>query len=227
MPEAYEAGSYWSQRLGDDFSLRGVGHHGFSEEYNRWLYRAKRDALDIGSGVGWVVEQLLGHGLKVDGCDIADVAVERLSARYPESHFFQAAIGSVPLPIDDGAYDLVTMLDVAYHITDDALFAEAVREVARMLRPGGRFIVTDRLDKRPFSTAPHVKFRSRAQWDAATGSAGLAFTRVEVLFRWLSREHELRGWKRLPHHLRGRIEYTLDRTGVGRPNLRWAVLVKQ
>ena len=79
-------------------------------------------ALDIGSGVGWVVEYLLDRGFRVDGCDIADVAVESLAQRYPDGSFFQLAVGTDPIPRDDESFDVITMMDVVYHIVDDALW---------------------------------------------------------------------------------------------------------
>ena len=51
--------------------------------------------------------------LNVEGCDIADVAVERLTERFPSAPFFVLALGQDQFPRDDHIYDLVTMLDVA------------------------------------------------------------------------------------------------------------------
>src|SRR5690349_10430675 len=92
MSEDYEPARYWTDRLAGDYSLRGTGHLAYSARYNRWIYRVKRRALrrglrgsaagaralDLGSGTGWVVEQLLDRGLRVDGCDIAANAVAEL-----------------------------------------------------------------------------------------------------------------------------------------------------
>ena len=171
----YEPEGYWEQRLVSDFSLRGTGHAGFSPRYNDWVYRQKARilefalgsvstggrALDIGSGVGWVVQQLLARGLQVEGCDITDVAIERLRTQYPGLEFFKAAVGSAALPRGLATYDVVTMLDVAYHITDDRLWATAVADVGRVLKPGGTFVITDRLGERSVRVSEHVQFRSR------------------------------------------------------------------
>ena len=94
-------------------------------------------ALNIGSGVGWVVRQLADRGLQVEGCDITDVAVRRLSKQYPDLQFFKAAIGYVLVPRDPSTYDVVTMLDVTYHIIDDQVWVAAVSDVGRVLKPGG------------------------------------------------------------------------------------------
>jgi SAM-dependent methyltransferase len=43
------------------------------------------------------------------------------------------------LPFDDSSFDLVTALDVIEHLDDDAV---ALREMRRVLRPGGQVLVT-------------------------------------------------------------------------------------
>src|SRR4051794_17104292 len=149
MPDPYEPERYWSERLGQEFTLRGTGHVSYSQSYNRWAYRVKKRALDgalagvpsgsrvlaLGSGVGWGVSRLLDRGYRVEGCDITTVAVERLSARFPQASFFTLAVGSDEIPRPAGTYDAATMLDVAYHITDDQLWRAALEDLARVLRP--------------------------------------------------------------------------------------------
>jgi SAM-dependent methyltransferase len=242
VTSGYDPRGYWSERLSADYSLRATGCAGFSERYNDWLYRRKADVLsealaevcpsahvlDIGSGTGWVVRQLLQRGMRVDGCDIAEVSVERLTAEFPESAFFRASVGAEPLPQETGSYDAVTMLDVAYHIVDDEMWRSAVAEVGRVLRPGGQFVVTDRLGEAPARVAEHVSVRSRAEWELAARPAGIRIVRVEPLYRLLGRGVDVRGWRRLPDDLRGRIEYISDTfVRVGSPHLRWALMVRE
>ncbi len=238
MAEGYDARDFWSKRLGRNFNLRGVGQWEYDDAYNRWLYRAKAHALepalsglsgrafDIGSGVGWVVEQLVQRGFTVDGCDITDQAVYHLAARYPASTFTRLAIGTDPVPVEDDTYDVATMMDVAYHITDDDLWSSAVGEVARILVPRGKLVFTDRLGNKPESAGAHVRFRSADQWLRVAADHGLQMLDQGVLYRRLSRPRNMRHWGRLPDGLRGQVEYRLDRLGVGAPTLRWGVLLK-
>ena len=44
-----------------------------------------------------------------------------------------------PLPFDDDAFDLAVALDVLEHVADDGA---ALRELARVIAPGGRLLVT-------------------------------------------------------------------------------------
>jgi SAM-dependent methyltransferase len=238
----YEPETYWSERLERDFTLRGTGHVSYSESYNEWVYRRKAKALrqalegapsgghalDLGSGVGWGVRQLLSHDFKVDGCDITLVAVQRLAQEIPEATFFQANLGSAPVPRDDQTFDVVTLLDVAYHITNDELWSAAVRDVGRLLKPGGVFIITDRIGTNREQVQEHVVFRSQRDWEQAASAAGMRLVQVQPLYTWLSRPKNIRGWRRVPDDVRGRVEYLLDEHPVvpRAPHLRWGAFAR-
>lgn len=240
MTETYEPASYWSARLSREFNLRGVGHLEYGNGYNEWLYRQKRSvlgralagrpagsaALDIGSGVGWVVSYLLERGFRVDGCDIAPNAVEKLAHRYPEASFFPLAVGGDSIPRSDASFDVITMMDVAYHIVDDAVWRNALAEIGRVLKTDGQVVVTDGLGRESERPAAHVQHRSLDQWTEAAGGAGLRVARVGSLFRWLSRPRNIPMWRHIPGTPRGALEFGLERTVPTAPHMRWAVLVK-
>jgi SAM-dependent methyltransferase len=241
VADGYRPAEYWSHLLESDFTLRGTGHICYSCGYNRWMYRRKgevlrralRDvslparALDVGSGTGWVVEQLLRFGAAVEGCDITEVSVRRLSERFPGLPFRRVALGEDPLPHPDGSFDLVTLIDVAFHIVDEALFEAGVREIARVLAPGGHLIATDGFGDREVVPWEHVRFRPRRRWVEVAGSGGLRLAALRPCYRWLSRDpHEL--WLRgLPGRVRGALEYALEHAVPRRPHLRCATFVKE
>jgi SAM-dependent methyltransferase len=229
---------YWSRRLESHFSLRGTGHLSYSDAYNAWLYRGKRRALsplldrlparsrvlDLGSGTGWVVGELLERGLTVEGCDLVDSAVERLRSRHPGVEFFVVELGRDPLPRPDAAYDALTALDVLYHVTDDARWEGALGELARVLRPGGALVVSDGLGDLDRVPAEHVRFRSRRRWTEAASSVGLELEEVRPLYRWLSRDPGQGLLSRVPGAVRGPIEYGLELTARRPPHMRIALL---
>jgi SAM-dependent methyltransferase len=239
MP-GYEPQAYWSDRLEQDFNLKGVGHLEYNETYNRWLYAQKRAALDqalagrpagtraldVGSGVGWVVNYLLGRGFRVTGCDITEVAVDRLAAEYAAGEFFRLNVGAEPIPRDDASFDVLTMIDVAYHIVDDELWQQALTEFARVLRPDGQIVVTDGLLATALRQAAHVKKRSIGDWERGAAAAGLRVARTGSLFRWLSRPRSIGQWSRLPDGARGAVEFALERLAPVQPHMSWAVLVQ-
>lgn len=100
-------------------------------------------SLDLGCGVGFVVE-LLGSpalGLEAWGADISAVAVERARerlkarTRMPPERIVQLTGQTLPFP--DGHFSLVTCFDMLEHL-DEPDIAESVREIGRVLRPGGK-----------------------------------------------------------------------------------------
>ncbi|HEX8262640.1 MAG TPA: class I SAM-dependent methyltransferase, partial [Allosphingosinicella sp.] len=117
-----------------------------------WWYRARRDILatlieqeialpenarllEIGCGTGPNLD-MLGRFGRLDAVEIdaraRAIASERLGRRVLDA----------PLPhlhgVEDGAYDLVCLLDVLEHVEADR---EALVSIARKLRPGGRILI--------------------------------------------------------------------------------------
>lgn len=96
---------------------------------------AARRILDAGCGTGNNLVHFRRFG-RTFGVDLSEEAL-----RFCRSRGVTVARGSVlSLPFADGAVDAVTSFDVLYHrwVTDDRA---AVREIARVLRPGGLVLV--------------------------------------------------------------------------------------
>jgi len=91
--------------------------------------------LDAGCGTGNNLRHFAARGRPV-GVDLSDEAL-----RFCRERGVAAAGGSLmALPFADETFDCVTSFDVIYHrwVTDDAA---AVREMARVLKPGGLLLV--------------------------------------------------------------------------------------
>jgi SAM-dependent methyltransferase len=94
------------------------------------------------------------------------------------------------LPFPDGAFHLVVCRFAAHHFAD---FHQAVREMARVLAPGGRVLAIDHyapedeamdgfINEIDRTRDPsHVREWRLSQWEAAFAAAGLAFS---VRRRW-------------------------------------------
>ena len=95
------------------------------------------DALDIGTSTGTNL-RMLGHlGFRhVTGLDTSPEA-----ARYcQEKGLGQVEVGDVcALPFADQSFDVVLATDVLEHVDDDCA---ALREIRRVLRQGGRALIT-------------------------------------------------------------------------------------
>jgi ubiquinone/menaquinone biosynthesis C-methylase UbiE len=90
--------------------------------------------LEAGCGVGMYVDHLGPHVEKVVGFD---VELERLQEAHQRSDQLACAVGEA-LPFASQSYELVLSNEVLEHVQDDR---QAVREMVRVLKPGGRLIV--------------------------------------------------------------------------------------
>lgn len=95
----------------------------------------RRRVLDAGCGSGGNLQALARYGCAV-GVDVSEDAL--VLARRRRAAVVGASV--LELPFADGVFDLATSFDVLYHrwVTDDAV---AVRELARVLGPGGLLLV--------------------------------------------------------------------------------------
>jgi len=94
-----------------------------------------RRILDAGCGTGWNLQDLstFGDTYGVDLSPLAVITTRRRGGRVAQGNL-------LGLPYASASFDLVTSFDVLYHawIEDDA---QAVRELARVLKPGGLMLV--------------------------------------------------------------------------------------
>lgn len=123
-----------------------------------WWHRARRQmaaallrreglgmgcrVLDLGCGAGGNLAMLQAfHPALTIGVDLSDLAIALARAADPTTNLVRADI-SRPLPFADGTIDVVTILNVLCH---DWVVSEVavLREVARVLRPGGLILITE------------------------------------------------------------------------------------
>ena len=96
--------------------------------------------VDLGTGRGELLTAALQRGAaRAVGVEYSPdaVALARASV-HPRAEVLLADARAVP--VDDGAADLVTLLDVVEHLSPEEL-ARALGEARRLLRPGGRLFV--------------------------------------------------------------------------------------
>lgn len=103
--------------------------------YHAAAERIAGDVLEIGTGSGYGIEVVAPRARRFVTVDKHVPAPELL--QLPNVEFRQAEVP--PLGFPDGSFDSVISFQVIEHIRRDGDF---VCEIARVLRPGGRFIVT-------------------------------------------------------------------------------------
>lgn len=97
--------------------------------------------LDVGCGVGFVVQLLSGSlfGFESYGTDISAVAVERAAARTSPDRV--RLMEGARIPFSNGAFGVVTCFDVLEHVDESDVIGMR-DELRRVLRPGGLLFCT-------------------------------------------------------------------------------------
>jgi SAM-dependent methyltransferase len=155
-----------------------------SADLNTWLYRAlerrirwfvrRHHALDgvtsvfdVGAGTGYWVRVWHDLGVpRVDGCDLVPAAVERLEAEFGSrgDRFVASDIGATEPGLPAQPYDLVSVMNVLLHLTDDEAFRRALGNLAALVAPGGRLILVEPiLLDASYERPPTEKQTSRAR----------------------------------------------------------------
>ena len=93
--------------------------------------------LDVSCGAGEVVRLAVQRGLTATGVDISEVVARTARRNVPPRGSIGVSAGE-HLPFADGSFDFVTNIGSLEHYIDPAL---GVREMARVLRPGGKVFV--------------------------------------------------------------------------------------
>lgn len=96
--------------------------------------RIQGAVLENGCGVGMYIKHLLPYASRVFGLEFDFERAQE--ARQHSDHILCGAGEQLPCP--DGAFDVVLSNEVIEHVQDDRL---AVREMVRVLRPGGRIVL--------------------------------------------------------------------------------------
>lgn len=98
-------------------------------------YRETNRLLDVGCGVGFLLNQARARGWETCGTEFSNDAVEMCESNGHE-------MGYSPLSADDfaaGSFDVVVYTEVIEHINNQV---EEFEQVRRLLRPGGLLYVT-------------------------------------------------------------------------------------
>ncbi len=102
--------------------------------------------VDFGAGTGMYtlpVADALPEGVLVavdEHQELLDMVGAKLAAHAPAGHVELVVNAGGHVPLADGAADRLFMINVLHHIHDDPA---ALREVLRLLTPGGRLVVVD------------------------------------------------------------------------------------
>jgi ubiquinone/menaquinone biosynthesis C-methylase UbiE len=149
-------------------------------------------ALDVATGGGHTALWLARHGWRVTVGDIAPRMLENARKLCAEAGFAVETrmFPAENMPFSGGSFDLVTVRVAPHHFSSPEKF---VRETARVLKPGGRFMLIDgsvpdddpeteewlhRVEK--WRDPSHGRFLSRKAWESLVRAAGMHLVRSEL-----------------------------------------------
>ena len=108
-----------------------------------------KDVLDLGCAGGFMAEALDELGAKVTGIDPAKDAIAAArdhAGQTGRNIHYDVGVGE-ELPYGDASLDAVVCVDVLEHVRD---LPQVVREVFRVLKPGGQFLF-DTINRNPIA----------------------------------------------------------------------------
>lgn len=214
---------FWEQRLAEDWTETGVGYRALGRPFNTWMYRVRRGVflrevrtlgvdltrarvLDVGSGTGFYVQRWREAGVRdVTGSDMTGSAVARLSERHPDVAFHRLDI-SVDISgatgeetvggLAPGTFDVVSAMDVLFHITDDAGYRRALHNLARLLRPGGHLVLSENFVHGAEQRGPRQVNRTLDDITTLLDEAGFAVLRRVPMLVLMNAHVDAPSWRR-------------------------------
>lgn len=175
---------------------------GLPEDPEPWAWRRRRAlllgavtpgerVLDLGCGAGRFVAALRDAGAEPVGVELAEAALERARRNVPGADLRRVAPDG-SLPLGHGEVDVVWCSEVLEHVPDTIAL---LTEVRRVLKPGGRLLVTvpdhGRLKRTLIALAhydahydplgQHVRFYTRRSLTRALHATGFEDVRIGPL----------------------------------------------
>jgi len=200
MKEKYNSKIFWEERFSKKLDLTTVGQIGLGYVYNSWLYRARfhamrralrklsldisqKSLIDIGVGCGaWIPFWQKHSILKIVGIDITSASICALKKKYPQFVFIEGDISSQSQIAEGEDFDIVTAIDVLFHITDDKSFSSALLNISKLVKDGGWVIMSDSFCSRPWGPFYHEYHRSYDDYLKEFDLVGLRPFHVEPIF---------------------------------------------
>ena len=100
-----------------------------------------KTAADVGAGTGFISQGLIQEGLRVIAVDQSEAILNEMKRKFGDIDAIDYRVGNAQdLPIPDQAVDYTFANMCLHHVESPP---DAIREMARILRPGGRLVITD------------------------------------------------------------------------------------
>jgi ubiquinone/menaquinone biosynthesis C-methylase UbiE len=152
--------------------------------------KAGEKALDVATGTGNAAFAVADQGAVVVGLDVATKMLDQARKRAEEEGYSNVTfeVGAAEaMPFPDETFSLVVVRHAPHHFRDAGLF---LKEVYRVLKPGGRFVMADQVSPtedpevaswihtwQQTRDTSHFMQRTIPQWKELASAAGLDWVR--------------------------------------------------
>ncbi|NJD64577.1 MAG: class I SAM-dependent methyltransferase [Chloroflexi bacterium] len=135
--------------------------------------------VELGCGPGRLLTALANAEVapEIVGLDLSPYMLERAKARLPRGKARLLHADALAVPSQEAAFDVAVAAHYVGHLPGE-LRAPAVREIARLVRPGGRVIIADH-SWHPWPPIPPLVLRE-ASWHASRLIRLQVFERVNL-----------------------------------------------
>jgi SAM-dependent methyltransferase len=137
-------------------------------------YIAGKKVVDIGCGLAYGTSLMAAHADRITGIDYDQQTIEANKIRYKHItnlDFLRSAVP--PLALEDNSVDVVTAFQFIEHIENRDEF---IKDVLRVLRPGGKLLITTPNAKKSLARNPfHVHEYTFDEMKEELRSAGAEF----------------------------------------------------
>jgi ubiquinone/menaquinone biosynthesis C-methylase UbiE len=155
--------------------------------------------LDVGCGTGWALGQIavLARGKsRFYGVDLSPEMIAKARENFKGLDSFHFVIASAEeMPLESDFFDVIICTNSFHHYFNPA---KALREIRRLLRPGGKVYILDptadqwlirQADKLIRILEPaHVKMYSSREFQELFGGAGLTYSETKAI-NWHEKIH--------------------------------------
>lgn len=128
---------YTTEIASDKIPSDNVIHQRLLSAYHQAKPYIMGDLLELGCGEGRGVELLAPLADSYMGIDKIKPVVEDLEKKFPDYKFMSGVFP--PFPFEDNSFDTIITFQVIEHVKDDENF---IKEIRRVLKPGGKALIT-------------------------------------------------------------------------------------
>ncbi|MEO9872879.1 class I SAM-dependent methyltransferase [Ekhidna sp.] len=128
---------YTTEIASDKIPSDNVIHQRLLSAYHHAKKFIKGDLLELGCGEGRGVELLATLADSYIGIDKIEAVVEKLQKKHNDFKFMSGVFP--PFPFEDNSFDTIITFQVIEHVKEDQNF---IKEIHRVLKPGGQALIT-------------------------------------------------------------------------------------